>query len=66
MSNAFEPLPDFIQLAQHAFASQGYAPSGPVLNATAKGLARLHVPATTAQRASHVSFDEMLKRCADA
>jgi hypothetical protein len=67
MSHASEPLPDFIQLAQHAFASQGYAPSDAVRKAAAKGLARLDAPqVSTGVHASEVSFEDMLKRCADA
>ncbi len=67
MSTAFKPQPDYLQLAQHAFASQGFAPSDAVLQAAAKALARLDVPlVSTGAHQSEVSFDAMLKRCAHA
>jgi hypothetical protein len=67
MPNASESPPDFIDLARHAFASQGYAPSDAVVKAAAKGLARLHMQATpSGMQEAEACFDEMLKRCAHA
>jgi hypothetical protein len=65
MPAAFEQPSDFIQLAQHAFADQGYVPSAAVLQATAKGLARLQTSATSSVKPElDANFDVVLKRCA--
>ena len=67
MFAAFKPQPDYLQLAQHAFASQGFVPSDAVLKAAAKGLARLDAPqVSTGVHATELSFDDMLKMSAHA
>lgn len=59
---------EFTELANHAFAGNGYVPSVAVLKAAAKSLARLSDPLPSAVKAdsdadADVSFDEMLRRC---
>jgi hypothetical protein len=67
MSTAFKPQPDYLQLAQHAFASQGFVPTEAVLKAAAKGLARLDAPqVSTGVQATELSFDDTLQRSAHA
>jgi hypothetical protein len=56
---------DFTELAQHAFADNGYVPSAAELKAAAKSLARLSDPQPCAAKAeADVSFEEMLRSCA--
>ena len=65
MRDATQHQQDFTELAQHAFADNGYVPSTALLKATAKGLVRLADPSPVAVRADvDVSFDDMLRSCA--
>lgn len=65
MRDASTPLQDCDELAQQAFASQGYTPAQAVLRATVKGLTRLVDPLPAPQGGdANVSFEAMLKRCA--
>ena len=67
MHDATAHSPNYTELAQHAFADNGYVPSVAVLKATAKGLARLADPSPVAVRAdADVSFYDMLRSCAGA
>ena len=65
MHDTTEHPQNYTELAQHAFADNGYVPSAAVLKATAKGLMRLAdaLPAV-ARTDVKVSFDEMLRSCA--
>jgi hypothetical protein len=67
MRDATQHQQDFTELAQHAFADNGYVPSTALLKATAKGLVRLADPSPVAVRVgADVSFDDMLRSCAGA
>jgi hypothetical protein len=66
MRHATEHQQDFTELARHAFADRGYVPTDAWLHAAAKGLARLaDEVAAPVVPAQDLSFDDMLKRCAN-
>jgi|GEM_PF-5323003 len=64
MHDVTEHPQNYTELAQHAFADNGYVPSVAVLKATTKALARLADPLPAGAPDADADFDEMLRSCA--